>query len=269
MTRVFLAILAVAIVSTPLQAKSKKEKQREKMEAIRERALASHGEMQGDIILYFRDAETGNPIPQGDVTLEGEEATTDETGKATISNVQLKDTEDTKLYCLFTKEGYVKSKIPMLFRLGSLVNHHFSISPVIPVGHMRVILDWGDKPPDLDAHLVKKGDYHVSYHDKKNVKDKAKLDRDDMDGQGPETITIKKVDPNAEYIYFVHEFGSTEPGSTGISSSYARVTVYTDKQLYKTFEAPTTGTGRYWTVFKLVKGEPVAAESLAETPPDK
>ena len=31
MTRVFLAILAVAIVSTPLQAKSKKEKQREKM----------------------------------------------------------------------------------------------------------------------------------------------------------------------------------------------------------------------------------------------
>ncbi len=46
---------------------------------------------------------------------------------------------------------------------------HYSISPTLPADNLRVVLDWGDEPQDLDAHFVKRGGYHVSYHDSHDV----------------------------------------------------------------------------------------------------
>ncbi len=67
------------------------------------------------------------------------------------------------------------------------------------VGSIRIILDWDKSPNDLDAHLVKDGDYHISYRNKRVADDgAAQLDRDDMNGYGPETITINNVESNSK-----------------------------------------------------------------------
>ncbi|MBK6681726.1 MAG: hypothetical protein IPG53_17880 [Ignavibacteriales bacterium] len=85
---------------------------------------------------------------------------------------------------------------------GTIIRNRYSISPKMPLGYLRVVLDWGDSPRDLDAHLVKTNGYHISYRNMMVSADGvAKLDRDDLDGQGPETITATSIDKNGEYLF--------------------------------------------------------------------
>lgn len=66
----------------------------------------------------------------------------------------------------------------------------YAISPVMTnLDGMRVVLSWGEKPFDLDSHLIFPGG-HI-YFDSKEGTD-ANLDVDDTDSYGPETVTISK-----------------------------------------------------------------------------
>ena len=137
------------------------------------------------------------------------------------------------------------------------------IIPKKDVGQVSIVLEWGNSPRDLDSHLfgyriVDGMDYYetafeVCYYDKTyKVNDaiKVKLDIDDTDGFGPETITINSID-KAKYIYFVHNFSSD--GRLADSNAEVRVTLY--EQLNKinqyTFTVPPDGEGQYWTVFAI------------------
>jgi hypothetical protein len=74
----------------------------------------------------------------------------------------------------------------------------------------------------------------------------ATLDLDDATLPGLETITVwTRV--KGVYRYRVHNYSNEQP----LTDSGARVSIYNAGGLLEQYEVPTTGTGRFWTVFEL------------------
>jgi hypothetical protein len=150
------------------------------------------------------------------------------------------------------KEGYINESINFeVNRLGELEISQFTISPELGEGEIRIVLEWGEYPWDLDSHLRgtdSNGDnVHVYYGNKREPA--ANLDVDDVDSYGPETTTV--VDTNGEYEFYVIDFNSTG----NISTSGATVKVYMPGQSApRTYEVP-SGLENTWQVFKIVNGE--------------
>jgi len=104
---------------------------------------------------------------------------------------------------------------------------------------------------------VKANSYHISYRNTRVLADgTGMLDRDDMDGFGPETITVERIDANGSYTFFVHNYSAHEkPGSPSLSVSKATVRVYSGNRLLKTFQIPEGFTEKTWNVFRVVNGQ--------------
>lgn len=231
-----------------------------------ENAAASFNELAGTLTLFFRDALTGKPIPNAKVSFAGGHEVTAEDGSVNFPFPSVPEDEEVTRHAKFKKKGYVTSKIPIVFRLGTIFQYHYSISPALPPGKLRIVLDWGLNPPDLDAHLVKEGSYHISYRDMRKAEDEAVLDRDDTDGQGPETITIEKLSPRANYAFFVHDYTHrNQASSQGLSASQGRVMVFGDNGIIKSFEVPKGTSGNYWTVFFIRDGQFIPASSIGSS----
>jgi hypothetical protein len=211
-------------------------------------------EVEGKLSLRFYDAVTGKPISSARVTLGEESGETDAGGLVSFPFPRL-GREEGNLDVLFEKKGYVRSVVKVHVILDSVFIHRYSISPTLPSGRYRITLDWAGKPPDLDAHLVKAGRYHISFRDMKKFEDQAWLDRDDMDGEGPETITISRLDTGGRYAFYIHDY--THRGDAGFSKfaeSRAHVMVFNDAGVVQSFEVP-DGAGRVWKVFEIVDGQ--------------
>lgn len=129
-----------------------------------------------------------------------------------------------------------------------------TVSTSLHEDQLRIVLDWGASPKDLDAHLLgptsSGGKFHIDYSDKtykENGNLIAGLDRDDQDGYGPETITV--YDPvKGLYTFYVYNFGSAD----GLADSGASVRVYTgnSNEPEYVFNIPMDASGlHYWTVF--------------------
>ena len=86
---------------------------------------------------------------------------------------------------------------------GQVSTNTCSMSPILTPGSMRLILNWGANPRDLDAHLltpsIEGQSYHISYQtgNRGNLTNYpfAALDHDATNGFGPETITINQFFP--------------------------------------------------------------------------
>jgi hypothetical protein len=115
---------------------------------------------------------------------------------------------------------------------------------------LRVVLHWGANPRDLDSHLVYENQ-HVFFSQRKG-KD-ANLDVDDVDGYGPETITIEKKHTGTRYVYAVHNFTDGERTRTPALSNTAdaKVFVYVGSSLVRTFRPPRGQAGNVWVVFAI------------------
>lgn len=126
----------------------------------------------------------------------------------------------------------------------------YAISPVMTnLDGMRVVLSWGEKPFDLDSHLIFPGG-HI-YFDSKEGTD-ANLDVDDTDSYGPETVTISKKHFGESYIYAVQDYSNKGlPNSNYLSASKAKVFVYVGSSLVRSYSVPAGKRGYIWTVFKL------------------
>ncbi|NPR65071.1 tetratricopeptide repeat protein [Escherichia coli] len=126
----------------------------------------------------------------------------------------------------------------------------YAISPVMTnLDGMRVVLSWGEKPFDLDSHLIFPGG-HI-YFDSKEGTD-ANLDVDDTDSYGPETVTISKKHFGESYIYAVQDYSNKGlPNSNYLSASKATVFVYVGSSLVRSYSVPAGKRGNIWTVFKL------------------
>lgn len=138
-----------------------------------------------------------------------------------------------------------------------------TVTQPIPAGQMRIVLNWGLQPSDLDSHLT--GDssatagnprYHVFYGNRvvqqANGDTIAFLDRDDVSSFGPETITIFKFFPGT-LRYKIHDY--TYRNATGShymsDSSSAVVRVYTSAGLVREDHIRTGVAGNQWYVYNI------------------
>ena len=209
----------------------------------------------GLFTLRFYDALTGNPVENGNVFIEevGEFAS-DSAGR-----VHFPVQPDGMFRVIFEKEGYIKSMFKVEVIAETIFKNRLIVSQKMDVKQFRVVVDWDNTPGDLDAHFVKTGDYHISYRKTRVLADgTGMLDLDDLDGNGPETITVQSLDSEREYTYFVSNYSAKiDPTATPLSRSKATVRVYGNNRLLKTIEVPLNHSGEEWQVFKVVNGQVV------------
>jgi len=152
--------------------------------------------------------------------------------------------------------GYITSYFTVTASASTVITSgSYALSPVLGANQFRVVLTWGATPVDLDAHLTgpnaTSGRFHAYFENREPAGSGAKLDLDDVDSFGPETITLSTLRPGV-YRYSVHDYsnlGSAQ--STALSSSGAQVVVFRGSAEVARFTAPSGRTGDLWTVFEL------------------
>lgn len=230
------------------------------IDKMRDRLDDASAEEEGRLTLRFINAETGDPIPNATVNIQDiGNFNTDMEGKIRFEN--LKD----GIYPFqFELEGFIPENNKFEVVAGTIFRNRFNMSPVIDMGSIRIVLDWDRKPDDLDAHLVKEGDYHISYHDMAVSNDgMAKLDRDDRDGYGPETITVKDIDDKAEYTFYVKDYSNKDSkNSKALSKSKAMVKIYGDGRLMNIWQLNEKQKGNTWMVFNIQNGKIVPTDEV-------
>lgn len=138
-------------------------------------------------------------------------------------------------------------------------NQNISITPIIDDDEIRIVLDWGASPSDLDSHLTgpipySNDRFHVFYAQSQfnyNNTIYAALDYDVVNSYGPETISIYEQTAGM-YRYSVHDYTNRHSNnSLALSNSSARVRVYKGSNLLDTFHVPSNVGGTLWTVFEM------------------
>ena len=130
----------------------------------------------------------------------------------------------------------------------------FALSPTFSSSSaMRLVLNWGAQPSDLDSHLetpLINGQLHHVYYVNRGTTNGApfaELDVDDVSSFGPETITITQFSPGT-YHYYIHNY-STSPD---FDVSGATAQIYTSAGLVASVQVPTNiNTGDYWYVARI------------------
>jgi hypothetical protein len=209
---------------------------------------------EGLLTLRFSDAETGDPVAKASVTInEVGDFTSDGLGL-----VRFPIPEKDGTYVVHVeRDGYITVDFPIEIVAQTLFYNRFSLSKKMPIGQLRVVLEWDKKPADLDAHFIKESDYHISYRNMTTSADGiARLDRDDRDGYGPETITAKNIDERSTYRFYVYDYTNKDKSSADkLSLSKANIKVYGDNKLIESFQIPTDTEGIYWQVFTITDGQ--------------
>jgi len=252
-TVVCLTLLAGQSLSQETEQQRQQKKQQQAKKALENKKDDVFEEMDTkNLTLRFFDALNGKEIAGATVSVNGEEFSTDSEGKVLFPAPE----EDGFYPVSFRAEGYVPVDFKIEIMVGTLFFNRFSVSPLLDVKNLRVVLDWDASPADLDAHFVKQGNFHISFRDMRTLQDgSGQLDRDDMDGYGPETITLKEVSRNGTYSFFVHNYTDGSNSSTqNLSRSKGTVKVFGDGRLLNVFQVPRNATGNYWQVFKIVNG---------------
>jgi hypothetical protein len=229
----------------------------------KENADFNFDELSGKLSLRFYDAVSGKPIPNAKLTLRGRTEISDQGGKVSFPFPKIVREEGIEKVH-FEKKGYVTCDVEIHILLNSVFIHRYSISPSLPPGRYRITVDWADNPKDLDAHLIKRGRYHISFRDMKKYEDLAWLDRDDIDGEGPETVTVSRLDPNGHYVYYVHDYTHrADANFSGLEKSKAHVMVFNDNGVVESFRV-SGGKGRVWRVFEIKDGSIVKNSGIVD-----
>jgi len=97
------------------------------------------------------------------------------------------------------------------------------LSPSLPAGSSRIVLQWKSTPQDLDMHLVTPTGCVVSYMEKecRGAGQNVALDFDVTNGFGPETITLHQM-MAGQYKLLINKYS----GSNSLRTSGATVKVF-------------------------------------------
>ena len=173
-------------------------------------------------------------------------ATTDSRGKISIAS-PFGGVDDGSVTLIIKKQGY-----STLVTKGPSNGLTYALSPTMQtLDGLRIVLSWNNDPRDLDSHLSYPGN-HIFWDHKTGSR--AKLDVDDRDGYGPETVTIERKEPGQKYLYAVHNYTDiSQTDSRNLSTiSGAKVFVYVGNTLIKTYNVPQGGqVGNTWMVFMI------------------
>ena len=211
-------------------------------------------EMDSDnFTIRFINALNGEAIKDGTVNIDGiGEFSTDMEGKIKFPRTD----EDGILLLSFIAEGFIPTDVKVEVIAGTIFYNRISISPEMAMENMRIILDWGRNPNDLDVHLTKDKKYHISYRNMKVADDgEARLDRDDTDSWGPETITISEIATDSRYEFWVQDFTNRlNDNSKKLSKSNAILKIYGNNELLYQLQVPENKRGNKWNVFTIENG---------------
>ncbi len=219
------------------------------------------------------DATNGEGIAGAVVTVADLSAVTDDNGNYCIENVptdivsanffgeprsgpapltvQFNDLSGTGSPTITASaENYSTFRSTVSLSAGEEKTLDISLSPGITDAEMRIVLNWGENPRDLDLHLLVPGDathspYHMYFDDKGEQESfpYAFLDHDDRYSYGPETITLGTF-ISGTYKFYVHKYA----GTGDLTASEAVVQIYNKSGLVNTVNVPVSGTGDYWAV---------------------
>lgn len=132
----------------------------------------------------------------------------------------------------------------------------FTISPELEDGEIRVVLEWGATPTDLDTHVSGTSsngkNFYIHFGNKtyyESGESVAVLDVDDTNGYGPETFTLS--DTGAEFSYWIEDY--TTSGT--MSTSGATVKVYLPNESSPQIYNVPSGVDNIWEVFSYEDGK--------------
>lgn len=207
--------------------------------------------VQGQII----NAQTGSGVSGATLEIRAETGETDPLEVQSTAGGRYTATLPEGRYTVHIRcSGFVEEDFDLTVRR-AVSNQNFTISPQLAEGEIRIVLEWGASPRDLDSHLTGTTDSGVQvrtdYTHKSEVRDGvtlAQLDVDDTNGYGPETTTI--YEPNGVYEFYVVDF----TGSGTMSDSGATVKIYVGNQAPQVVNI-CAGLGNQWSVCRIDHGE--------------
>jgi hypothetical protein len=209
-------------------------------------------ELDDALSLWICDADTGSPLVGALVAIENAgSVTTDRDGLAIFPVV-----EDGDHAFIMKKNGYITVKDSFTVFGGAIFFNKYSIPKIMNAKHIKIVLDWAAEPPDLDIHVVKENQYHLSYRDMVKTADgTAWLDRDDTNGYGPETVTITEVDNRAAYHVYIHNYSNrSQTNNKRLAASYATLRIYSDNRLSARYSITPGNTGTTWYAADIING---------------
>ncbi len=202
--------------------------------------------------IYFVNATTAEPVAGAKVMIENIGSFSTDSSGIVIFPKQ----PDGALKAIFRKEGYISAIYTIEITNETIFRDYIIVSPVLESDQLRIALSWDKQPEDLDAHFIENNSYHISFRNTRVLNDgTAQLDRDDMDGYGPESITVSQIDNDRDYSFYVYKYSNKKnPSNYPLCSSKATVWVYGNNRLLNIFHIPTSMKGDTWNVFKIING---------------
>lgn len=171
------------------------------------------------------DATTGKPVTGAEMlfrTGSNRTGSADKTERTDSSGNYTTDLASGDYTVEIRCNGYNTEFFPVFMgTYQDVMTQNFTISPELAEGEIRIVLEWGSNPRDLDSHLTGTGAghaVHVWYDSRYD--EAAELDVDDTDGYGPETTTIH--DTTGSYTFDVVDFEDTG----NLAASGATVKIY-------------------------------------------
>jgi hypothetical protein len=219
----FIILLAIQALMFPAFAQS--------MWTVQEKAELEDMEMDGILVLKFKDAVTGAAIRDLSVIVAGEMYEGDFRGMVELPIELVEGVDDEDLPFIASAPGYIDLEDVLKIRLESVMVKRFLMTKGLKFNQARFVLEWDQRPVDLDAHLLGPG-FHISYRNMRSVPGKAILDRDARQGFGPETITLEEIVKDATYTLTVDNYSNESPMRN------VKVSVYMDNRLHKVLFYP-------------------------------
>jgi hypothetical protein len=219
----------------------------------------------GTVVVTVNDARDGTLIPGAVVTRTrgGGSQVTDTNGQATFTGVLA----GAPVEFSAGATGFVTATATTVPVANGTTGLTISLTPPPPPGQLRVVLNWGADPRDLDSHLTGpavSGRFHVAYFARDAAE--ANLDTDDTSGFGPETITVTTFRPGV-YRYSVHHFAGN--GSICSTAGQISVNVFFGSSQVATFRPPSSGciggVNDVWVVFEFNPSIPSAGLVVQNT----
>lgn len=219
------------------------------------------------------DATTGEGIEDATVTVGTQSDVTSSLGGYSIDDVPSK----TNVTAQATADGYIAMSTTINLDERETRDVDFQLVPETGADVARIVLTWDAQPRDLDSHIWAptyggESYYHIYYSNRGTLEAApwVKLDLDDTDGYGPETMTIA---PNYDqwhswcFDYVVYEFA----GDGLLTDSNATVRVYISDELVDTIHVPMGNCGEnwYWYVGRVAidTGEWTRVNTMSATSP--
>lgn len=180
-------------------------------------------------------------------------------GKTSSDGSYLFENLDAGIYCVEMVDEEHEQYISSYFNIKVIGKREIKgqdgiISSVLSASQIRVVLTWGNMPLDLDSHMLVQLSNDIRGHvyymaavlRNRGNKIVCALDIDEINGYGPETITVYSG-ATGSFQYYVHQY--SDEGNLADSGAVVKVYLYGESYAAYVFRVP-HHVERQWNVFQ-------------------